>query len=264
MRNLVFYDGTQTQGSDPELRLEDLKNNARRATTDGQGAMLFRDVNQWRGELEVAENRYPDTVFLVGGSGGNSSVFDKVRKAYEEVGVEVQDGDPNSPLGSKASSSDEGDDDLAGLKAEATALGIPFNSATNDDDLKAKVDQTRVEQAAKASLLAGQGRAQEVNATVNRNNARVGAGDANARAGNLDPANMATTSEDGVQLTGPDGEEAREVGNADQPREADIPEDGDIEALRAMADEEGVEYASNIGYSTLRTRILQKRAEGNE
>lgn len=260
MRSIIYYSRSLLEAQDgednPRLNMEDFKKQARRATDSGSGSMLLREADQWRGEIEVAENRYPDRVFLLAG-GGDDSLFSKLRKAYEEVGVEVQEGNPDEAFRSETSEADEGEDDLAGLKAEATALGIPFNSSSNSDDLKAKVDETRVEQAAKASLLAGQGRALEVNETVNRNNARVGAGDANARAGNLDPANMATKSEDGVTLKAADGTEAREVGNQEQPGEDDLPDD--LDELKGVADDEGVEYASNIGADTLRARILESR-----
>src|SRR5690242_17304140 len=118
MRNIIYYDSTLTladeDGAEPRMKLDELKAQARKATDRGAGSMLLRDANQWRGELEVAENRYPDRVFLLSG-GYNESLFAKLRKAYEEVGVEVSEGDPDEAFRAEAPEADDSDDALAGL-----------------------------------------------------------------------------------------------------------------------------------------------------
>lgn len=171
------------------------------------------------------ENRVAG-VLLVGHS--ESSRFDKIREAYEAAEVEVHhfDGEIADRFGFEVSVDPDHNRELGELRARALELGVNFDRSTTANELRKGIE----------AELEAEG---------------DGLPDPDEEDDNIAEAGLV-----------PVGEPV--PGNEDDDVDFFDAETADFDALKAYADENEIDYASNIGEDTLRGRVREHVAGANE
>lgn len=102
-----------------------------RATAKALSPCIIIDASRFEGNLERHQDELPESVHLLGEDSliadeGGPTVFGAIRQAFEAAGVPVEETSVLESEASRPNSSSEDDEELAGLKARATELGIHF------------------------------------------------------------------------------------------------------------------------------------------
>lgn len=152
MYRILFYSVAPLANAKGEVHatLDDIRATGKAISVESGASVMLRDIDFFDGKLERPGDQYPHEILLL----GPEDLFDDVRQAYDEVGVEARHVSLYVEGEESETEDDSKGDALATLKARATELGIHFSSQIGEASLLGRVEAREKEFADEAEAKA--------------------------------------------------------------------------------------------------------------